>query len=143
MINLPTLGGYILTLLKVADEEHAEVNTVKLQKIFFLLEKEKGVKLDLNFEPELFGPYSEKLMSEIKRLTKEGKIRVEVHDIGEPLTGIIFGQSKIYHAGDGVVMPADLDNKVIDFFKEWAKKSLWEILGYVYKKYPEYFWHPR
>ena len=51
----------IKLLLYVAKDEGAEVTATKLQKIFFLLEKEKGVDLGLEFTPWFFGPYSEKL----------------------------------------------------------------------------------
>ncbi|BDC17378.1 hypothetical protein [Acidianus sp. HS-5] len=52
------ISHLIKLLLYVANNENAEVNATKLQKIFFLLEKEKGLDLRLNFRPWFFGPYS-------------------------------------------------------------------------------------
>jgi len=48
----------IKLLLYTAKKENTEVTPTKFQKIFFLLEKEKGV----NLEPWLFGAYSSKLI---------------------------------------------------------------------------------
>ena len=45
----------IKLLLYTAKEENAKVTPTKLQKIFFLLEKEKGINLGLDFEPWFFG----------------------------------------------------------------------------------------
>ncbi len=51
----------IKLLLYTAKEENAKVCATKLQKVFFLLEKETGKDLGLEFKPWFFGPYSEKL----------------------------------------------------------------------------------
>ncbi len=57
----------IKLLLYTAKEENVEVTPTKIQKIFFLLEKEKGVQLGLDFEPFIFGPYSEKLKDYLRQ----------------------------------------------------------------------------
>jgi len=135
---LATRDDYILALLKVAEEEKAEVTATKFQKIFFLLEKEGGVNLNIEFEPWLFGPYSRELDNALNELIKEGKVKVEREDVVEPLTGLVMGYRKVYYIEDSDNIPIKIDNKVIDFFRKWVKESLWNILGYVYKNYPDY-----
>ena len=127
--------NYILALLKVAKEEKAEVTATKLQKIFFLLEKEKNINLQLEFKPYLFGPYSEKLQSTLYELADKGFVKINYEDV-KNLAGVVIGQKESYELAKEIKI--DIDSDVLAFFRQWVKKSRNEILKYVYGKYPEY-----
>ncbi len=139
MMKTMSVEDYILAFLEVAKEEKAEIDTVRLQKIFFLLENEEHVFMGIESEPDIFGPFSRKLQDVVKELVNEGKVKVGTYDVSEPLTGIVMGQRKIYYVDYADTSSISIDNKVIDFFRKWVKKSIWGILGYIYWKYPEYF----
>jgi len=126
---------YILTLLYVAKEEKAEVTATKFQKIFFLLEKEKNVNLELDFKPYLFGPYSEKLQAALYELAHKGFVKINYGDV-KNLAGVVIGQKESYELAKE--MKINVDSDVLAFFRQWVKKSRNNILKYVYEKYPEY-----
>ncbi|WP_062094603.1 hypothetical protein [Sulfolobus acidocaldarius] len=127
----------MLALLKVAKEENAEVTATKLQKIFFLLEKEGGVDLGLGFEPFYFGPYSEYLQNKINKLIDAGIVSVEEDPVEDMITGFVVGVRRKYVLAKDMEIKG-VDKKVLDFFREWVRKSRSEILKYVYYRYPEY-----
>ncbi|QKR01076.1 conjugal transfer protein [Metallosphaera tengchongensis] len=128
---------YILALLKVAREENAEVTATKLQKIFFLLEKEEGVDLGLGFEPWLFGPYSKLLQDHINALIDLGTVDVEEEEVKDVVSGMTIGIKRKYVVTDNAKI-ANVKEDVIQFFKAWVTKSREEILTYVYRRYPDY-----
>ena len=128
----------IKLLLYTAKEENTEVTPTKLQKIFFLLEKEKGIQLGLDFKPWFFGPYSSKLQDYIDKLIELGEVDVEEEEeVRDPLSGEIIGYIRNYVLKDEL-KPEEEEKEIEMFFREWARKSRTEILNYVYKKYPEY-----
>ncbi|WP_229571024.1 conjugal transfer protein [Saccharolobus caldissimus] len=127
----------IKLLLYTAKEENAEVTATKLQKIFFLLEKEKGIQLGLDFKPWLFGPYSSKLQDYIDKLIELGEVDVEEEEVRDPLSGEVIGYKRAYVL-KSELKPEEEEKEIEMFFREWVKKSRTEILNYVYKKYPEY-----
>jgi len=126
---------YILALLYVAKEEKAEVTAIKLQKIFFLLEKEKNINLGLDFKPYLFGPYSEKLQDALYELANKGLVKINYEDV-KNLAGVTIGYKESYELAKDIKI--DVSEDILAFFKQWVKKSKNEILKYVYEKYPEY-----
>ena len=126
---------YILALLKVAKEEKAEVTAIKLQKIFFILEKEKNINLGLNFKPYLFGPYSEKLQNALYELTNKGLVKINYEDV-KNLARVTIGYKESYELAKDIKI--DVSEDILTFFKQCVKKSRNEILRYVYEKYPEY-----
>ena len=132
----------IKLLLYTAKEEGAEVTPTKLQKIFFLLEEEKGVKLGLDFKPWLFGAFSEKLQDYINKLIELGEVDVEEEEVRDPLSEAVIGYKKNYVL-KGEFTPEEDEKEVKEFFREWVRKSRDEILNYVYKKYPGYVLHLR
>jgi len=127
----------IKLLLYTAKEENTEVTATKLQKIFFLLEKEKGVQLGLDFKPWFFGPYSEKLQDYVDRLIELEEVDVEEEEVRDPLSGEIIGFKRNYVL-KSELKPEEEEKEIEMFFREWVRKSRTEILNYVYKKYPEY-----
>jgi len=129
----------IKLLLYTAKEENTTVTPTKLQKIFFLLEKEKGVDLGLEFKPWFFGPYSPKLQDFIDKLIEIGEVDVEEEEVRDPLSGEVIAYKRHYVLKTEFTPSEDEEEKEIEaFFREWVRKSRTEILNYVYKKYPEY-----
>lgn len=124
-------------MLYIAKEENTEVTATKLQKIFFLLEKEKEIQLGLDFKPWFFGPYSSKLQDYIDKLIELGEVDVEEEEVRDPLSGAIIGYKRNYVL-KLELKPEEEEKEIEMFFREWVKKSRTEILNYVYKKYPEY-----
>jgi len=128
----------IKLLLYTAKEENTEVTPTKLQKIFFLLEKEKGIQLGLDFKPWFFGAYSSKLQDYIDKLIELGDVDVEEkEEVRDPLSGAIIGYIRNYVL-KSELKPEEEEKEIEMFFREWVRKSRSEILNYVYKKYPEY-----
>jgi uncharacterized protein YwgA len=129
----------IKLLLYTAREENAKVTPTKLQKIFFLLEKEKGINLGLDFKPWFFGAYSSKLQDYVHKLIAIGEVDVEEEkEVRDPLSGAIIGYVRNYVLKSDF-KPEEQDREIEAFFKEWVRKGKDEIMNYVYKKYPEYF----
>ena len=128
----------IKLLLYTAKEENTEVTPTKLQKIFFLLEKEKGIQLGLDFKPWFFGAYSSKLQDYVHKLIESGEADVEEkEEVRDPLSGAIIGYIRNYVL-KSELKPEEEEKEIETFFREWVRKSRSEILNYVYKKYPEY-----
>jgi len=127
---------YILALLYVAGEEKAQVTATKLQKIFFILEKEKNVNLGLDFKPYLFGPYSQKLQNSLYRLVDKGLVKINYDDV-KNLAGTTVGYKESYELLEKDIK-INVSEEVLSFFRQWVKKDRNEILEYVYQKYPEY-----
>jgi hypothetical protein len=129
----------IKLLLYIAKLNNVEVTATKLQKIFFLLEKEKGINLGLNFRPWFFGPYSEKLQDYIDKLIELGEVDVEEkEEVRDPISEAVIGYKRNY-VFKGEVKPEEEEKEIEMFFREWVRKSRDEILNYVYNKYPNYF----
>ena len=128
----------IKLLLYTAKEENTTVTATKLQKIFFLLEKEKGVELGLEFKPWFFGPYSSKLQEFIDKLIEIGEVDIEEEEeVRDPLSGEVIAYKRHYVLKSEFT-PSEEDEEIEAFFREWVRKSRSEILNYVYKRYPEY-----
>jgi len=128
---------YLIALLKVAREEKVEVDATKIQKIFFLLEREKGVNLNLDFKPWLFGPYSKKLDKVLYGLIDKGVIKViDKGVIDDPFTGFVIGHKRAYELNGDYEVKIDKD--ILDFFRQWVVKDRKEIVGYIYSKYEEF-----
>ena len=130
---------FIKLLLYTAKLNNVEVTPTKLQKIFFLLEKEKGIQLGLDFKPWFFGAYSQKLQDYIDKLIELGEVDVEEkEEVRDPISEAIIGYKRNYVL-KGEFKPEEEEKEIMGFFSEWVRKSRDEILNYVYKKYPNYF----
>jgi len=139
MLTEDRIYRLIKLLLYTAKEENTEVTPTKLQKIFFLLEKEKGVQLGLDFKPWFFGAYSSKLQDYIDKLIELGEVCVEEEEeVRDPLSEAIIGYIRKYVL-NSEFKPEEEEKEIETFFREWVRKSKDEILNYVYKKYPEYW----
>jgi hypothetical protein len=127
----------IKLLLYTAKEENVKVCPTKLQEVFFLLEKEKGKDLGLEFKPWFFGPHSSKLQDFIDALIELEEVDVEEEEVRDPLSGEVIAYKR-YYVLKGEFTPSEDEKEIEAFFREWVRKSRTEILNYVYKKYPEY-----
>jgi len=132
----------IKLLLYVAKKENVEVTPTKFQKIFFLLEKERGVNLGLDFEPWLFGAYSSKLQDYLDKLIEFGEVELQEEEVRDPLSEEVIGYRTYYVLNCGFE-PVKGDEGFELFFREWVRKSKDEIMNYAYRKYPEYFEYER
>jgi len=134
---------FIKLLLYTARKENAEVTPTKFQKIFFLLEKEKGIDLGLDYEPWLFGAYSSKLQDYMNKLIELGEVEVqEEGEVRDPISGEVIAIKRNYVLNTEFE-PTEEDKEIKTFFTEWVKKSKNEIMNYAYRKYPEYFEYSR
>jgi len=131
------IEDYILAFLKTAKEEKVIVTPIKLQKIFFLLEKEKGINLNLDFEPFFFGPYSEKLTNIMYEFEKQGLITIKRKEVINPADNFFWGYAETYELDKNIETSVGEDT--LSFFRDWIKKDKNEILKYIEEKYPEYF----
>lgn len=129
----------IKLLLYVTRQEKARVTPTKLQAIFFLLEKEKGVNLGLNFKSCIFGPTSKLLEEHIEKLAKAGEIEEISKRKRDIFTGHIIKYKRRYVLKSEFT-PDESDVEIQKFFKKWVRKSTEKILKYIYKKYPQYFY---
>ncbi|AWR98093.1 conjugal transfer protein [Acidianus sulfidivorans JP7] len=127
----------LISLLSVGKNERTNINATKIQKIFFLLQEELHVDLGLTFKAWLFGPYSKELYDVLDELKKEGIVEETPIDIVDPLTGRVVARAREFNLKEKIDN-IDVDEKILNFFKEWVKKPREEILEYVYKKYPKY-----
>jgi len=108
----------IKLLLYTAKEENAKVTPTKLQKIFFLLEKEKGINLGLDFEPWFFGAYSSKLQDYVHKLIEIGEVdEVEEKEVKDPLSGAVIGYIRNYVLNNEFE-PEEEDKEIEAFFRE-------------------------
>ena len=111
----------IKLLLHVAKEENTEVTATKLQKIFFLLEKEQGIQLGLDFKPWFFGPYSSRLQDYIDKLIELEEIDVEEEEVRDPLSEEVIAYKR-YYVLKSELKPEE-DRPIETFFREWVRKS--------------------
>jgi uncharacterized protein YwgA len=128
---------YFELMLYVAKELGAKVTPTKYQKVFYLLLKELGIDLGLDYEPSFFGVHSWKLQSCVEKLVRIGLVReVEDEVVRDPISGLVIAVVRRYEL-NADFEPSEKDKEVIEFFKKWVVKSRSEILKYVYEKYPE------
>jgi len=131
------LKDYLIALLKVAKEEKAEIDTIQVNRIFFLLEKEKGVNLNLDFKPELFGPYSEKLNEILYELIKGGVVRVTNREANHvSFKDLVVGLTHPLELNGDYEVKVDKD--ILDFFRQFVVKDTKDMLKYFYSKYRDF-----
>jgi len=127
---------YILELLYIARQKNIKIPVIKLQKIFFLLEKEGKVDLGLDFKPDTFGPFSEKLQDAVYELIDAGLVRISFETIKND-KGEAIGYREIFSLSDDV-KEVCLDKELVRFFERWLYLDKDELQKYVERKYPEY-----
>lgn len=104
---------------------------IKLQKLIFLISNVfKEYKQLFEFEPHLFGPYSETLDAILDNLVKLGLIKKEKSEFSLTKKGL-----EVYK----ILKPKKELIQVIEDFKEFLHDlSDEEILTFIYVSYPQY-----
>lgn len=132
-----TIRVYLKALIEIGNDLNTDVIATKIQKIFFLLQKEGIKDLGLKFEPWLFGPYSKELNDTLIELVEKGEVEEIAEPIIDPITNEVIGYQRKYILKDKVDL-SQIEPEVVEFFKKWVVKSRRELLKYVYTRYPEY-----
>jgi DNA-binding HxlR family transcriptional regulator len=135
-------GKWLLALL------HAMGGTVsgatRLQKLLFLLRREKGVETPYKFTPYMFGPHSPDVLDDTIDLELAGYISIR-KEVSEPTLAGDCVINRIYELtpkGAEAAMetyeklPDDCKRALSDL-KIFNEMKLTELLNYVYTRYPE------
>ncbi|QXJ32044.1 conjugal transfer protein [Saccharolobus shibatae] len=120
---------YLLALLKASWEDEAKLTLNEIQFIMFLLEKELGVELNLDFTPSIFGPHSLNLKETLKRLVSQGIVEV--------IKSVSLSTFDIYVLRNNVEV--EIEDNVMNFFRYWIRKDYYEIFKYILVSYGSYF----
>jgi len=128
-----------LILLSKSDEEKIEGIT-RFQKLVFLADQELfGGSDHYNFRPDQYGPFSRPLYDDLDRLAASDFINVETE---RTFAG---NKKKVYSLDEkGKKVLERTDSDEIEFeeeelekiVQEYNKEDLWDLLEYVYERYP-------
>ncbi len=132
--KLKEKGKWILTMLYAMGG--SVEGGVRLQKLLFLLKKERGVgSIPYRFLPYLHGPYSDGIPDDVLELENAGLVRVE-REVLEPVLYSLTPEGKKVAEEIFKNMPEGLRKSMIGL-KKFNEMRLRELLDYVYTKYPE------
>lgn len=112
----------------------------RIQKLVFLLQKEKGLPLGYTFYPYQQGPLSFELIEDINSLISNGLV---IERIYQTVHGprYDYSLSKIGQKYVRSVIERNLSHrekqKVQGIINQWNIKELGKLLDYVHRKYPE------
>ena len=141
--SLPRQVYILLTLY--ADNKAPVHDQLRLEKLLFLVQKEviegKGLNVgieDYNFRAYKYGPFTEEVYDDVWSLKELGLVKIEER-----------GDTKVFSLTENgvrlvenILQQNEYARKVLDAIEEikrrWNKKSLKELLRYVYRNYPEY-----
>jgi hypothetical protein len=136
---------YVLAIIKLGSKGGAFRYKTRMHKVLFILaqEFEELGWLRNDFVPGHFGPWSYEVEFEIRYLVRLGLLKERLDELDE-----IDG---LKHAGyvytyrltrAGRVLAGDivekLSPKIKKRMKELLNLSVWELIGYVLVRYPEY-----
>ena len=123
---------FVLNVFSLLPDNHPYLSPIKVQKLFFLIEKRLGKDgAYFNFQPYLYGPYDSNLKSVINELVSEEKVEIERRN-----------NLSIYK----IVKPVDTDNFLTKQEREYIKctlipfvlkKSFRELCFAIYDEFPE------
>jgi uncharacterized protein YwgA len=141
-----TLRDYVLAIIKLGSSRDGEFRyKTKIHKILFILaqEFEELSWLRSDFIPYHFGPWSYEVEFTIKELMRLGFLEEKLDERDEidglQHTGYVYAY-RLTRAGR--VLAEDIVKKLSPKIKkrmeELLKLNLWELIGYVYVRYPEY-----
>jgi hypothetical protein len=143
--SVATVRDYVLAVIKLGSRGGVFKYKTKIHKVLFILaqEFEELSWLRNDFIPYHFGPWSYEIEFEIEYLTHLGLLeeRVDRLDVIDGLkhAGYVYCY-RLTRAGRVFAERAvkELSSKVKKRMKELLKLSLWELIGYVYVRHPEY-----
>jgi len=138
----------------------------RLEKLIFLLERETNLSKFLtesaDFIPYNFGPFSEKIYQEVETLAAAGLITDsaipadDISDSWERFTAIdtlqdipsqdpyvtrdfaLTPRGKRYYQAVAAQLPTSAIEELAAFKKNFAGRSLHQLISYVYTRYPAY-----
>jgi hypothetical protein len=140
-----TVRDYVLALIKLGSRGGVFRYKTRIHKILFILaqEFEELGALRNDFIPYHFGPWSYEVEFEIEALTRLGLLEegVDKPDVIDGLrhTGHVY-HYRLTRAGRVLAESAvkELSPRIKKRMKALLKLSLWELIGYVYVRHPEY-----
>jgi hypothetical protein len=136
---------YVLAVIKLGSKDGVFRYKTRIHKVLFILAQEFK-ELDWlrnDFVPGHFGPWSYEVESATIALTRLGFLEEKVVKLDEidglKHTGYVYTYS---FTRAGRVLAEDavkkLRSEVRRKMKELLKLSIWELIGYVYVRHPEY-----
>lgn len=116
----------------------------RLQKLLFLLKREKGVDSPYSFTPYMFGPHSPDVLEDAIDLERAGYVEIitEVHEPTIAGDCIMERKYQLTPKGEEEARRAYEElspegRRAIDELKKFNEMRLADLLAYVYSKYPE------
>lgn len=115
----------------------------RLQKLVFLLKREKGVDSPYTFTPYMFGPHSPDLLDDVIDLERAGYVEI-VTEIHEPTIAGDFIMERRYRLtpkGEEEARRAYEElqpeqRRAVDELRKFNEMRLADLLAYVYSRYP-------
>jgi len=111
------------------------LSPIQIMKGMFLLRKELNLKNFYDFKPYLYGPCSFEIYRDLRELSKEGLIALmpsSSHWKYYIITSLGIKRCR------KISLEENLIDKMRDIKRIVMEKSFFELLKYVYNKYPEY-----
>jgi len=128
------VGNYLIVLLKIANNYNFEITPSILHAIFFLLQNEDEIKLNLTFRPQFLGVESQELNETLKELVEKGVIKPVYKEFKDPITGDTITYISNYKVQKENV-EIKVDPKIIKAIEKWVKMGKKGLLNYMYTKY--------
>jgi uncharacterized protein YwgA len=128
----------ILLYFIYAPVKEAELlSPIQIMKGLFLIKQELKLEDFYRFEPYIYGPCSFEVYSDLEILTKE-RLITRVPSGGRWFYYKItpLGKDKINAILD--TMDRELSQCILEIKKFVVRNSIFELLSYVYSKYPDY-----
>jgi DNA-binding HxlR family transcriptional regulator/uncharacterized protein YwgA len=116
----------------------------RLQKLLFLLKREKGVESPYTFTPYMFGPHSPDVLEDALDLERAGYLRItaEVHEPTVAGDCVVERRYQLTPEGEEEArkiyeeLPPE-HRRSIEELRKFNEMRLTELLNYVYTKYPK------
>lgn len=133
----------MLNLLFLLSKASKVDSKTKLQKLVFLIDKEKGINIGYSFRPYIYGPYSFELSDDLDVLKSLQLIQVEAEEfetidspfVGKKLTFSLAAKGKELLDKNTQLFSETQEKDIVSIISEWNEKPLSIIISYVYSKY--------
>ena len=116
------------------------VGKTKIQKLFYLLEREQKINIGVPFTVYLYGPFSRQLNKEVEILEHDGVLQcipnsTYSHDVYYEYNISDNGMKKAMKLWES--LPTDVKEKIIKHVSKFNSMTPTEIVNYVYDNYPD------
>ena len=123
---------FVLNVFSLLPDNHPYLSPIKVQKLFFLIEKRLGKDgTYFNFQPYLYGPYDSNLKAVITELVKDEKMEIEKHN-NLSLYKIVKRANT-----DNFLTKAERDYIQCTLIPFVLQKSFRELCFAIYNEFPE------